>query len=59
MREEDALWGPHGGIGVDLGVGDRASVNFDVRGIGYLNSGPDDPSTPGAVQANMGFNFYF
>jgi opacity protein-like surface antigen len=53
------IWGPHGGLGVELGVGERASVNFDLRGIGYLNVPPGDPSTPGAVQANMGVNFYF
>jgi len=56
---DQALWGPHGGVGVDLGLGERASVNFDIRGIGYLNTPDTDAATPGAVQANMGVNFYF
>ena len=59
VETEQALWGPHGGIGLELGVGDRASVNFDLRGIGYVNKPDNDISRPGAVQANMGVNFYF
>jgi hypothetical protein len=46
-------------VGLELGIGERASVNFDVRGIGYLNHNPEDLSRAGAVQANMGVNFYF
>jgi opacity protein-like surface antigen len=55
----DSLFGPQGGIGLEFGVGERASVNLESRFIGYVNKAPEDPSRAGAVQANLGFNFYF
>ena len=56
---EDALFGPHGGLGIELAVGKKASVNFEARAIGYVNKPVEDPTIPAALQGNMGFNFYF
>lgn len=56
---EGALWGPHLGAGLEFGLGEKASINFDLRGIGYLNAPADAMLRPGAAQANMGVNFYF
>ncbi len=56
---EQDLWGPHGGLGIEFGLGKTASLNFDARFIGYVNKPEDDPARAGAVQANMGLNFYF
>jgi outer membrane protein W len=59
VEESGALWGPHGGLGLELGVGKQASVNVDVRWTGYLNAAPEDLTRAGAAQANLGVNFYF
>jgi len=59
VETDDALWGPHGGLGIELGVGKQASVNFEWRAMGYLNKPADDCSKAGAMEATMGANFYF
>ncbi|MES2644156.1 MAG: hypothetical protein V4850_32020 [Myxococcota bacterium] len=59
VSEDSTLWGPHAGLGLELGLGKKASVNFDVRYAGYLNKPENDLTVPGAVQGNMGLNFYF
>lgn len=56
---EQDLWGPHGGLGIEFGLGKTASLNFDARFIGYVNKPEADLARAGAVQANMGLNFYF
>jgi len=52
-------WGPHLGIGLEIGLGKAVSLNGDIRGIGYLNDGGSDLVRQGAVQSNLGLNFYF
>lgn len=59
VAQTSPLWGPHAGLGLELGLGEKASVNFDARWIGYLNKPEDDLSRAGAMTANMGLNFYF
>jgi hypothetical protein len=56
---DKALWGPDGGIGLEVGVGKKVSVNGDVRFIGYVNKPADDLTNPGAFTADLGVNFYF
>lgn len=59
VERDDTLWGPHGGLGLELAVGKQASVNFEWRAMGYLNKEETDCSKPGAMEATMGANFYF
>ncbi|MFN7145976.1 MAG: outer membrane beta-barrel protein, partial [Myxococcota bacterium] len=59
ITQSSTLWGPHAGLGIEFGVGQKASVNFDARYTGYLNKPEDDITIPGALQGNMGLNFYF
>jgi len=59
VESNQAAWGPHLGVGLELGLSDQVSLNFDLRGIGYLNLPASDPARNGATQANMGLNFYF
>jgi hypothetical protein len=59
VTEASVLVGPHGGLGIEFGLGKKASINFDARYTGYLNKPVDDLTIPGAFQANMGLNFYF
>jgi len=59
VDQQDWLWGPHGGLGIEFGVGDNASINLEARATGYLNKEADDPSAPAAYQGTAGFNFYF
>ena len=59
LTTEDTLWGPHAGIGIEFAIGESVSLDFDARFVGYLNKSASDPSAAGAVQGNMGVNFYF
>ncbi len=59
VDEAGTLVGPHGGLGIEFGIGKKASINFDARYTGYLNKPAGDLTIPGALQANMGLNFYF
>jgi len=55
---QDKSFGPHLGGGLEVSLGRNASIDLEVRGIGYLN--PQEADTlPGATQATMGANFYF
>lgn len=56
---EAAVWGPHLGLGVEFNLGKSTSLSFDGRYLSYLNLAPDDSSRRGALQGNMGLNFYF
>ncbi|MEL6341783.1 MAG: outer membrane beta-barrel protein [Myxococcota bacterium] len=58
-EETGTLFGPHGGLGLELAIGDNAALNIEGRMVGYLNQEPDDLSANTAVQGTMGLNFYF
>jgi hypothetical protein len=53
------MWGPHGGVGLELALGQRAALDLEARWIGYLNPSDTDPSLPGAVQTTGALQFYF
>ncbi len=59
VDNDHPVWGPHLGVGLELGIGKNWSVNGDLRGIGYLNDGGEDLMRQGATQANLGVNRYF
>jgi len=55
---QDTSFGPHLGGGLEVSLGRNASIDLEIRGIGYLNAQEAD-TLPGATQATMGANFYF
>ena len=55
----DALFGPHLGLGIEFAVGQKASLGFEGRYIGYIDRQPNDAAFPGAFQGSMGLNMYF
>jgi hypothetical protein len=59
VSEDHVIFGPHGGLGLELGLGDNASVNVEARMMGYLNIEDDDRALPTALQTQAGVNFYF
>jgi hypothetical protein len=59
FQTEDSLWGPHAGLGIEFAIGKSVALDFDARFIGYVNKPENDPSSAGAVTANMGLNVYF
>lgn len=59
VTSDASMWGPHVGLGIEFGLSDKTSLNFDGRWMGYLNRPEGDPAYPGAFQGNMGLNFYF
>ncbi len=59
LDTHDVRFGPHGGLGVEFAVGDRASVNLEGRLVGYVNQELDDPTNPVAFQSRLGVNLYF
>jgi len=56
---QDSLWGLHGGLGVELALGDRVALDLEGRYIGYLDKAPEDPSAPGALQLTGGVMVHF
>ncbi|MBN1335044.1 MAG: hypothetical protein JXB39_03690 [Deltaproteobacteria bacterium] len=59
VTRQDTLFGPHFGVGLELGVGSRASLNVEGRAVGYLNVDAEDPTVPSALQGTLGMNLYF
>lgn len=59
VQTEEALFGPHVGVGIEFAVGEQASLNFEGRATHYLNVSSDDLTSPAALQGTMGLNFYF
>jgi hypothetical protein len=59
VSEDHVVFGPHGGLGLEFGLGDNASINLEARMMGYLNIEEDDRALPTAVQTQAGFNLYF
>ncbi|MCB9779681.1 MAG: hypothetical protein H6742_14040 [Alphaproteobacteria bacterium] len=58
-QANDALFGPHAGLGIEFAIGKKMSLNFDGRYIGYVDVQPEDVAVPAAFQGNMGLNFHF
>jgi len=56
---QDSLWGLHGGLGLELALGQRVALDIEGRYIGYLDKGPSDPSSPGALQLTGGVMVHF
>lgn len=52
-----ALYGGHGGLGLQLGLGDNAAIDLEGRYIGWMNPTPQD--RPTAWVANAGVTFKF
>lgn len=59
VSQQDTLFGPHAGLGMEFAIGDSAALNFEGRYISYLNQDDTDISAPNAVQGTMGLSFYF
>ncbi len=55
----DSLWGLHGGLGLELALGDSVALDLEGRYIGYLDKAANDPSAPGALQLTGGVMFHF
>jgi len=55
---QETASGPHAGLGVELGFGDRAALDIEAQYIGFLNTG-DDEGANGGLQGTAGFNLYF
>ena len=56
---KDVQFGPHGGVGLELAVGESASINFEGRYTHFVTQNDDDSSAPGALQGLVGLNLYF
>ena len=59
VSEDHVIFGPHGGLGLEFGVGDNASINLEGRLIGYLNIEDEDYAVPSAVQTTAGVTLSF
>ncbi len=53
----DALWGLHGGLGLELALGDNFALDLEGRYVGWLDRGPVDPL--GAIQGTAGLAYHF
>ena len=52
VQRQDTLFGPHGGLGIEIGVGESWAVNAEWRWVGYLDKAASDPSLAGHVKTH-------
>ena len=52
-------WGPHAGLGLEVAIGKSLALDLSGKYVGYVNVEGDDPSSPSALQGNLGLNIYF
>jgi opacity protein-like surface antigen len=52
-------FGPHGGLGLQINLGQRFSLDIDGRVMGYVTRGEDRVSPPAAFTGNLGVSAYF
>ncbi len=52
VEGEGLLFGPHGGLGVELGF-DRFAIDLEARYVHYVNQGPDAVAAPGSLQTGV------
>jgi opacity protein-like surface antigen len=52
-------FGPHGGLGVEIALGDRFALDIDGRVVGYVTRGEDRISPPAAFTGNIGVTTFF
>jgi len=52
------LWGAHGGLGVELAIGQSLAIDLDARYNHYLNAAAHE-AVPAAVTTNLGLLFHF
>jgi opacity protein-like surface antigen len=55
----DTLFGPYGGLGVELALAPNATLDLEGRLNTAMNLGVDDPTVPVSFQGLVGMNFYF
>jgi opacity protein-like surface antigen len=56
---DDTLFGPYGGLGLELALTENATVNLEGRLSTFMDLAEDDPTVPVAFQGLAGLNFYF
>jgi opacity protein-like surface antigen len=56
---DDTLFGPYGGLGLELAVSKNATVNLEGRLNTFMDLAEDDPTVPVAFQGLAGLNLYF
>ncbi len=59
VEQHDSLWGLHGGVGLELALGQSLAIDLEGKYIGYLDREPTDASLPGALQLNAGLMVHF
>jgi opacity protein-like surface antigen len=59
LTVDDTLFGPHAGLGLEIALGKSAALDLEGRVTSYLDVAPEDPTVPAAIQARVGFNWYF
>lgn len=60
FEKDDVQFGPHGGVGIELAVSQKASINLEGRYTHFVtHETGEDASAPGALQGLVGVNLYF
>ena len=55
---DDTLFGPYGGLGLELAVADNATINVEGRLNTVMDMPEEDPTVPVSFQGRLGLNFY-
>ncbi|MEN9787352.1 MAG: hypothetical protein RLZZ299_2616 [Pseudomonadota bacterium] len=59
VQTQATSWGPHVGVGLEVGLGKSVSLGLEADWVGYLAQDVADPSDRGAVVSTLGVNAYF
>ncbi len=58
-ESQGTLYGLHGGIGLELAIGDRFGIDLEGRYIGYMGQSTRDAALPGSFQTTAGVMYHF
>ncbi len=60
FEQSDVQFGPHGGVGLELAVGEKSSLSLEGRYTHFVtHEEGEDASAPGNLQGTLGLNVYF
>jgi len=59
VTRNDAMFGPHGGLGLEFALGENVALDLEARYTGYLNREVTDPTFPGVLSTTGAVMFHF
>lgn len=58
-ESSERLFGPHVGLGLEIGITQSLALTLDSKLVTFFNQTPEDPTSPVALNTNLGLSYYF